>query len=92
MVKKAFHRRRKRRPKQKRFMPGPPGAGVWRQGVESPVSFLEPTVPPAHKSSVSTNTPSVPQDRCAPMGGVQVTAWRERGILARGWRPCWVDS
>lgn len=40
-------------------MPGTPGVGVKRQGVESPVSFLDPTVPPACKSSVVTNTLSV---------------------------------
>ena len=73
-------------------MPGTPGAGVQRQGIESPVSFLEPTVHPACNSSVVTNTLSVPGDRCDPVGGVQVTAWRERGTLGRGRRPCWVDS
>lgn len=49
-----------------RFVPGTPGVGVKRQGVESPVSFLEPTVPPACKSSVVTNTLSVPGPGVSP--------------------------
>ena len=78
-----------------RFVPGTPGVGVKRQGVESPVSFLETTVPPACKSSVVTNTLNVPGARCAPTGGVQVTAWRVRGAPggvrgSAGWTPEWV--